>query len=120
MSQILLIEPNRVLARTYHRALESAGHQVRICSTAQSAIIAADEINPEVVVLELQLVAHSGAEFMYEFRSYPDWQSVPVIVHTQVPPQQFSDSFAATQRQLGIVEYLYKPATDLNTLLAAV
>lgn len=120
MSNILLIEPNRVLAKTYHEVLVNAGHQVRTCGTAQSAIIAADDTDPQIVILELQLVAHSGAEFLYEFRSYPDWQQVPVIIHTQVAPQQFAASFEATQRQLGIVEYLYKPATNLSRLLTAV
>ena len=120
MSKILLIEPNRVLGRTYHEALKHAGHIVQTCGTAQSAIMAADEVNPEVVILELQLVSHSGAEFLYEFRSYPDWQNVPVIVHTQVPPQQFDDNFEAIRKQLGVVEYLYKPLTDLSALLAAV
>jgi CheY-like chemotaxis protein len=120
MSKILLIEPNRVLGRTFHEALLSAGHKVQTCGTAQSAIIAADAINPDVVVLELQLVAHSGAEFLYEFRSYPDWRHVPVIVHTQVPPHQFAGNFDSVCQQLGIVEYLYKPLTDLPALLTAV
>jgi CheY-like chemotaxis protein len=120
MSNVLLIEPNRVLARTYYEALSYGGHTVQACGTAQAAIMAADELNPDVVVLELQLVAHSGAEFLYEFRSYPDWQQVPVVVHTQIPPTQFSESFRATQQQLGIVSYLYKPRTDLQALLTAV
>lgn len=120
MSNVLLIEPNRVLARTYHLALEAAGHTVQTCGTAQAGILAADDLNPDVVVLELQLVAHSGAEFLYEFRSYPDWLQVPVVVHTHVPPQQFSQSFNAIQRQLGVVEYLYKPTTTLAALTASV
>ena len=120
MCNVLLIEPNRVLARTYYEALQQAGHTVQACGAAQSAIIAADALNPDVVVLELQLVAHSGAEFLYEFRSYPDWQEVPVVVHSQIPPAQFAQNFAATRQQLGIVEYLYKPQTDLRTLQAAV
>lgn len=120
MSNILLIEPNRVLGRTYHQALTDAGHKVQTCATAQSAIIAADDINPDVVILELQLVVHSGAEFLYEFRSYPDWQNVPVLIHSQVPPNQFNDTFQATCQQLGVSDYLYKPITSLQALLAAV
>jgi CheY-like chemotaxis protein len=82
--------------------------------------MAADDINPDVVILELQLVQHSGAEFLYEFRSYPDWQNVPVIIYTQIPPTQFHDTFQDTCRQLGVSEYLYKPTTSLQALLLSV
>lgn len=120
MSRILLIEPDRVLAKTYHQALVAAGHEVHTCNSAQAAIIAADQVCPEVVVVELQLVAHSGAEFLYEFRSYPDWQGVPVIVHTSVPPNRFASNFAEVRAQLGISQYLYKPLTSLRQLQDAV
>ncbi len=121
MAQVLLIEPNRVLGQTYHRALTSAGHHVHTCATAQSAILSADEICPDIVVLELQLVAHSGVEFLYEFRSYADWQAVPIIVHSHVPAAFFgSTNSTSVAKQLGIAEYFYKPNTSLQTLLKAI
>lgn len=120
MAKVLLIEPDRVLADTYRRALQTAGHHVYICASAQAGVLAADQVNPDLVVLELQLVAHNGAEFLYEFRSYPDWQQVPVIVHTHVPPAHFGGSLPAIRQQLGICEYLYKPTTTLRQLLGAV
>ncbi|CAN5353948.1 N/A [soil metagenome] len=116
MSKILLVEPDRVLAKTYHQSLVSAGHEVHTCNSAQAAIIAADQICPDVVVLELQLVAHSGVEFLYEFRSYPDWQDIPVVVHTSVPPNRFASNFADVRTQLRISQYLYKPLTSLRQL----
>lgn len=120
MSNVLLIEPNKVLANVYSAALTDVGYTVRTCATAQTALIAADEMCPDVVVMELQLVAHSGVEFLYEFRSYADWQSIPVIVHTQISPTQHGKSLVAARQQFGIVEYLYKPLTDLPALLRAV
>jgi DNA-binding response OmpR family regulator len=120
MANVLLIEPNRMLGQVYHRALKSAGHSVQTCATAQSAILAADECKPHVVVVELQLVLHSGVEFLYEFRSYADWQAVPVIAHSHVPVTEFGQRLNGIQQQLGIVEYLYKPTTSLTNLLASV
>ncbi|HET8708700.1 MAG TPA: response regulator [Candidatus Saccharimonadales bacterium] len=120
MAQILLIEPDRLLARIYFECLTQAGHQVQICATAQSAIFCADDIAPDVVVLELQLVAHSGVEFLYEFRSYPDWQNIPVIANTNVPAGEFSGSWQLLRDQLGVAQYLYKPVTNLQKLLSTV
>ena len=120
MAKLLLIEPDRVLADTYRRALQAVGHSVVMCASAQSAIFAADEITPDLVILELQLIGHSGIEFLYEFRSYSEWQSIPIIINSQVPPAEFSDSWAILKQELQIEGFLYKPATTLKSLLRSV
>lgn len=120
MSDILVIEPDRVLAETYYEALTSAGHGVVVTPSAQTAIMVADEINPDIIVLELQLIEHSGIEFLYELRSYVDWQNIPVIILTQVPPGEFTDNAQILKQQLGIATYLYKPQTSLQQLVEAV
>ena len=120
MAGILFIEPDRVLAETYYEALTSAGHSVVVTPSAQTAIMVADEINPDIIVLELQLIEHSGIEFLYELRSYLDWQNIPVIIQTQVPPGEFNDNRQLLKEQLGIAEYLYKPQTSLQQLIDCV
>lgn len=120
MSHVLLIEPDRLLAKTYLQALESAGHTVQVCATAQTAVFCADDTKPDAVIMELQLVGHSGIEFLYEFRSYADWQEVPVIVATNVPAGEFSGSWQLLKKELGVGSYFYKPLLSLKTLLAAV
>jgi len=120
MARILLVEPDRVLAESYVQALLHAGHEVQAAGGAQAAIMSADAIPPDLVILEIQLVEHSGIEFLYEFRSYPDWQDVPVIFQTNVPRNEFTDNWQLLQDELGVRDYLYKPRTSLKQLLAAV
>ena len=120
MAQILLVEPDRLLADIYRQALESAGHRVVMCASAQSAIFAADEIKPDMVILELQLIGHSGIEFLYEFHSYPDWQNIPVLIQSHVPAGEFAGSWDMLQQQLGVRAYFYKPLTTIRALLASV
>lgn len=120
MAKILLIEPDRVLADIYMKTLEDHKHRVTACAGAQASISAADRRAPDLVILELQLVEHSGIEFLYEFRSYREWQNIPVIVHSQVPPAEFSGSEQLLRDELGVSAYLYKPRTSLRELLAAV
>jgi len=120
MPHILLIEPDRRLAATYQQALESAGHRVVAAAGAQAAIMAADAAKPDLVILELQLVEHSGIEFLYEFRSYLDWQAVPVIIQTHVPSSEFDDSRHLLHDELGVQAYLYKPRTSLRRLVTEV
>jgi CheY-like chemotaxis protein len=120
MSDILMLEPDAVLAHQFTRALEHSGHSVRVTVSAQDAVYKVDEQIPDVVLVELQLVAHSGIEFLYELRSYTEWQDIPVIVHSCIPPTEFADSMELLSSRLGMREYLYKPQTSLRKLLSAV
>ncbi|HVV25863.1 MAG TPA: response regulator [Candidatus Saccharimonadales bacterium] len=119
MARILLIEPDYILAQTYYEALSQAGHEVIPTAGAQTALVVADDIQPDLIILELQLIEHSGVEFLYEFRSYPDWQHTPVILHTQVPPAEFNQNRQLLRTQLNVSQYLYKPQTTLQELAAA-
>jgi DNA-binding response OmpR family regulator len=120
MAKILLIEPDRLLAETYFLALNDAGHQVMACAGAQSAVMVADRQQPDLVILELQLVEHSGIEFLYEFRSYAEWQDIPAIIHSLVPPSEFETSRRLLEKELGVKAYLHKPHTSLRHLLSTV
>jgi len=120
MSSILLIEPDYVLAQTYRQALAGRGRRINLATTAQAAILTADRSKPDLVILEIQLVEHSGIEFLYEFRSYPDWQNIPVIIHSHVPPAEFADSWQLLHDELGVHNYLYKPHASLKQLNRAV
>lgn len=120
MATLLLLEPDRLLAETYYQALITAGYDVSVCPSAQTAVLAADIITPDLVIVELQLVEHSGIEFLYEFRSYLEWQDTPVVIHTYVPPTEFNGNSKLMAQQLGVKAYLYKPHTTLQQLLKTV
>jgi DNA-binding response OmpR family regulator len=117
MARILLVEPDRLLAETLVKTCLAAGHEVVPCASAQAAIMAADKDQPDLVILELQLIEHSGIEFLYEFRSYLDWQHIPVVVHSYVPLGEFTASAELMKNELGVRAYLYKPTTSLHSLL---
>ena len=117
--KILLLEPDKKLANTYVAALEKAGYAVHWAAHAQDAVHVADQNRPDLVILELQLASHNGIEFLYEFRSYPEWQGINVLLLTMVPPTSLNITQEMMDR-LGIVRCLYKPATSLKQLVATV
>lgn len=119
MNHVLLVEPNKVLSKIYVSALEEAGFKVMHCSSAQSAIAAADEQLPDVVVLELNMAGHNGVEFLYELRSYPDWQKIPVIVNTMTGKDAINIGNSVWEN-LGIQAYHYKPQTTLKDLIKSI
>ncbi len=120
MADILMLEPDRLLAMTYRAAFEHEGHTVRQVVSAQEGVFAVDEAVPDVILVELQLIAHSGIEFLYELRSYSEWQRIPILIHSCIPPCEFEDSMSLLRDMLGVCGYLYKPHTTLQTLLRSV
>jgi DNA-binding response OmpR family regulator len=119
MPKILLIEPDKILAANIHDYFVKAGHEIIVHNDLQQAIMAADKIKPSAVIIELQLATRSGLEFLYEFRSYPDWQDLPVILHTIVKDDELS-AYERVLRDLNVGRILYKPETGLKSLLRAV
>ena len=119
MANVLLIEPDHHLARIYTAALSDVGHKVQHVLHAQEAVHTADKNRPDVVLLEVQLAGHNGIEFLYEFRSYPEWQGIPVMLLTMVPPASLQLN-SKVMKQLGIADCLYKPETNLKKLLKAI
>ncbi len=116
---VLLLEPDRLLAQIYERALQAAEHNVTAVRSAQAAVHAADQQQPDVVVMELQLPIHNGVEFLYEFRSYSEWLHIPIIIQSFVPPHDYAAA-ATLQRELGIQRFLHKPATSLRQLVSVI
>jgi CheY-like chemotaxis protein len=119
MARILLIEPDTLLADVYGRTLLHVGYQVSHVTSGQAAIDDVDEHAPDLIILELQLPAHSGLEFLYEFRSYPEWQDIPVIVNTNLPPQSIVGD-ELLYEELGIRMWHYKPQATLQLLVRSV
>jgi DNA-binding response OmpR family regulator len=112
---ILLLEPNRLLARQYIAYLEGEGNRVAWHQDAQGGIAAADSLKPDLVIAELLLAGHSGIEFLYEFRSYSDWLGLPVIVLSNVRRSSLSLPEGALE-ELGVAAFLYKPDLSLKRL----
>jgi DNA-binding response OmpR family regulator len=119
MANILLLEPDRKLATNTKKYLEIRGHQVSAHNDLQAAIMRADSRPPDVVVLNLILAGRSATEFLYELRSYPDWQNLPVIILSQLAEHELHGYQSAFQ-QLGVKTCLYKPATTLQMLAQAI
>jgi DNA-binding response OmpR family regulator len=119
MARILLIEPNRILAQIYKDALKEGGYDISVAHDAQNAITTSDKLRPDLIVMEIQLIKHNGVEFLYELRSYPEWQDIPIVVNSIVPPSEFAQN-EVLYKEIGINNYLYKPQTSLTELLRTI
>jgi len=118
ITNVLVVEPDELLAKTYRRILNDSGYYVRSSTNAQDAIIDIDSTKPDVILVEIQLRLHNGIELLNEIRSYPDLSEIPIIVLTYVPEASFSSLL--NDKQLKIVKYLYKSQATHQDILFAV
>lgn len=115
MARILIVETDRLIAENLSRYLKKNGHETDWQQDLQAAIDSADKQLPDLVVLDLMLCGRSGVEFLYEFRSYPDWQNIPVVLFSNISIRDLGQSTAGFS-QLNISAYHYKPVTTLSRL----
>lgn len=119
MARILFIEPDRLLGANAQQIFKHAGHEVIWHVDPQAAIDAADASHPDVIVLDLLLAGRSGVEFLYEFRSYPEWSRLPVIIYSDISPEEFKGANVGFT-QLNIAAYHYKPTTSITELCSSI
>ena len=115
-TNIVLVEPDAILARMYTKTLQRNGFSITKLQSAEQAILHLDKAQPpSLIILDLQLPGHNGVEFLYELRSYADWVRIPIIVLSEVPKEALAMT-KFMQQKLGIRKFLKKSQTDLAEL----
>ena len=83
-ARILLVEDEPVTAEVFARALQRAGHEVRVTSDGIRALHALRDHAPDIVVLDLGLPTVPGIEVLRRLRE-SEHRSIPVIVVSGAP-----------------------------------
>lgn len=117
--KILLVEPDKLLAKNISAGFSAAGHAVVWQVDPQEAVNCLDEQSVDAVIMDLVLCQHSAIEILYEIRSYREWQSIPVIIFSSLPTRDVLACVASLE-QLGVKAYHHKSFTRLADLIAAV
>jgi DNA-binding response OmpR family regulator len=115
MTKILLLQSDDQLAANTTAYLKRKGFDVSAHKDPQAAVAEADANLPDIVILDLSLAGRTGVEFLYELRSYPDWQAIPAIITGSLTIQHvqpYLDSF----NQLDVAVYLPRQTTSLARL----
>jgi DNA-binding response OmpR family regulator len=69
MSQILIVEDDRAIAQGLRDNLEFEGHQVHVATDGESALRAARDPRPDLIVLDIRLPGMSGYEVCRKLRA---------------------------------------------------
>jgi two-component system KDP operon response regulator KdpE len=100
--KVLLVDDDATLRQTLAIGLRAEGHEVLLAADGRSALQAAVEDQPDLLVLDLGLPDLSGVEVLQELRT---WSTLPVVVLSARDGSQ--DKVEALD--LGADDYVTKP-----------
>ena len=115
--KILLVEPDRILQKTYSKALESADNKVVCSSGAQEALNALNVEIPDMIIMELELPKNSGIELLYELRSYGDLDKIKIVILSTISEKEMLKNFGDFKSQFKLYKHLYKPTTTIKKII---
>ncbi|MFL5411325.1 MAG: response regulator [Myxococcales bacterium] len=113
--RVLIVDDDVDATEMLAEALKAAGHEVREEHDGTSALVAAAQFQPDVVLLDLGLPGMDGIEVARRMRSYPQLGDVRIVALTG-----FGQGSARTRSAaVGIESLLVKPV-DMQTIMDAV
>jgi CheY-like chemotaxis protein len=83
---ILLVEDSKVQKLASERILHRAGYLVLFAEDGEEALRLAGECLPDLILLDLLLPGIGGEEVLYELKRNHRTQRIPVIILSQLPP----------------------------------
>ena len=82
MTLVLVVEDNAVNRDVLGRRLERRGYTVRFAVDGPSGIQAAQDLNPDLILMDIGLGEMDGCEATRRIKSNPDTVNIPVIALT--------------------------------------
>lgn len=112
---VLIVDDERLIARTLSSALAEAGFETRIASSAEAAekLIAAAESEFNLILIDNRLPKGSGLGLVKKLRAGGIQAQVILMTAFDSPETK------AEARRLGVQRYITKPF-DLGTMIAEV
>ena len=101
--RILLVEDSKPIRRENERALLEAGYQVACALDGETALRFAQEMRPELILLDMILPRMSGPEVLDHLKSNAATATIPVVVVSSLSEKNRDKLIEA-----GAVDYLEK------------
>lgn len=114
--RILLAEDDRFLRKAAETALRQAGFDVLTAADGESALAAAINERPDMVLLDLIMPKMQGFEVLRRLKQNPATAAIPVVVLSNLG----QDPDISRAKEAGASAYLVKANLDLRNLVERV
>lgn len=110
--RILVIEDDAFLRKAYEVSLHMQGFKVSLAADGVIGLRMAEEVHPDVILLDVLLPMLTGVEVLQRLKQQPALSNIPVIVFAiSCDPEDARATLA-----LGAAAYVCKSETDLHEL----
>lgn len=109
---VLLVEDEKLFAKSVQRRLQRSSHQAVIADTIEAAKAYLAEQIPDILLLDVRLPDGNGLELLSQIKAADNTTEIPVIMMTAYDALQD----AVDAMKLGAADYLKKPV-DLDELM---
>lgn len=84
---VTIVEDDLFLADIYSDTLKSAGFEVKLFHDGEIAMREVKQLNPDLIILDLNLPKYSGIEIFHDLRKHPATAETWVLIVTANPTQ---------------------------------
>ncbi|MGD2183584.1 hybrid sensor histidine kinase/response regulator [Lusitaniella coriacea] len=104
-SKILIVDDSRTNVEVLSDALTNAGYMIEIAQDGKSALQQAQEKQPDLILLDVQMPGIDGFETCHQLKENRETQNIPVIFTTAMT----DITNKVKGLNLGAVDYIIKP-----------
>jgi len=115
--KILIIEDDKFLSEMYATKLKEAGFEVEAAYDGEEGLYAAEEFNPDLILLDILMPKMDGVQVMKKLREDSWGKNVPVILLTKL---DLDDQKLREIVQYGAAYYLVKRDWSLEDVVKKV
>jgi phosphate regulon transcriptional regulatory protein PhoB len=111
--QVLVVEDEAALADLLKYNLEREGYRVSVATDGEEAMVVAEEVSPDLILLDWMLPKASGVEVCRRLRARQETRNTPIVMLTA----RDEETDRIRGLDTGADDYLVKPFS-MNELLA--
>ncbi|HNT97823.1 MAG TPA: response regulator [Elusimicrobiales bacterium] len=119
MAKILAVDDDPEISSLVQYALESLGHEVKVCDNGRDVMDTLRSFKPELLILDVMLPGVDGYSLTNQIAEDPATQGIPIIVLSALEPsrtmfQRFSQVSAFMTKPFNTDDFLEAVKTALT------
>ena len=108
MAKILVVDDSPTEVHVLQTMLEKNGHQVVVATSGEDGVVAAKEVQPDLVLMDVVMPGMNGFQATRQLSKQSETASIPVIIVTT--KDQETDKVWAMRQ--GAKDYIVKPVQE--------
>lgn len=104
MTKVAIVEDDQAISQMYRIKFEAEGFDVETAGNGKFGLELAEEMKPDIILLDLMMPEMTGAEMLSELRKKPWGKNIKVIVLTNMGEQEIPEEMS----KLGVDSVILK------------